>query len=97
MVVRMDFLKAVSSIIPVTVNKDGSYKKGGADVADEGKYDKLMTFAGEKAREIGDSILQGEIAPSPYKKRKSGAWTYCNYQSVLAVRAFWRTGWLSGN
>lgn len=71
-----------SSIIPVTVNKDGSYKKGGADVADEGKYDKLMTFAGEKAREIGDSILQGEIAPSPYKKENQVPCTYCNYQSV---------------
>ncbi len=71
-----------SAIIPVTVNKDGSYKKGGADVADEESYGKLMTFAGEKVREMGDSILQGEIAPSPIKKENQVPCTYCSYQSL---------------
>lgn len=74
--------QGASSVIPVSVNKDGSYKKGGASVMDEDTYQKLLNFATKQAKEIGKRILEGEIAPHPYRKETNTPCTYCSYGSI---------------
>ncbi len=70
-----------SSIIPVASLKNGTISKR-ANVADEQNYKNLMDFAKKKAQQIGETLLQGEIAPYPYKKGNDIACIYCPYNSI---------------
>ena len=73
-----------SSIIPVSSIKKG--QKGvvskRASVADEQNYKNLMEFAKKKVQQTGEALLQGEIAPFPYKKGNDTPCMYCPYNSI---------------
>ncbi len=70
-----------SSIIPVTSSKSGELTKR-AKVADEQSYQELMKFAKRKVQEVGEELLDGKIAPYPYKKANKIYCTYCPYNSI---------------
>lgn len=70
-----------SSIIPVSVKSKGVLKET-AQVASEENYKKLMAFAKQKAKEAGEALLSGEIAPSPYRKKDQTPCEYCAYHSI---------------
>lgn len=71
-----------SSIIPVAVNKNGTYKKGTQSVISEVSYEKLMQFAQKKAKEIGEKIVQGEIEISPFKNGDVIPCLYCDFHPI---------------
>ncbi len=81
-----------SAIIPISINKDGTYKKGGADIANEEQYDVLLNFAKKQAKQLGERIMLGEIAPRPYRKENKTPCTYCIYDSICTFEPMENTG-----
>ncbi len=70
-----------SSIIPVGRKKDGSFTAASSILSNE-DFDTVSKFVNHKIKEIGSSILDGDIALNPYEQKDSGACTYCAYSSV---------------
>ncbi len=70
-----------SSIIPVSSLKSGLVSKS-AKVTDEQNYQKLMDFSKKRAKEIGEALMEGEIAPYPYRKENNIQCTYCPYYGI---------------
>ncbi len=71
-----------SDIVPVSYGSKGQLKKSGTSVASEDDYLSLMKFTGEKAKSIGESILDGNIDIKPYKSKDMTPCKYCNYHSI---------------
>ena len=69
------------SSIPVSYNKNGSYRKG-SSVATEREFQLLGEFVQKKVQDVTRSILAGEADVSPYEMGDRNACTYCNYRGV---------------
>lgn len=67
--------------LPVSVNKDGSFRKG-SKVADKERFRMLSAFVKKKIGEIQEAILSGDTAVSPYRMGQENACAYCPYHSV---------------
>ncbi|MBO5144955.1 MAG: helicase-exonuclease AddAB subunit AddB [Lachnospiraceae bacterium] len=70
-----------SSIIPVAKKKDGSFTQASAVLSKE-DFAAISDYVNYKIKELGTSILDGEIGLNPYEQKESNACTYCAYQSV---------------
>ncbi len=69
------------SSLPVTLNKDGSFRKN-ASVASREQFDILNRYVKKKIAGIRSSIMEGEAEIAPYELDKKNACTYCPYQNV---------------
>ncbi len=82
-VIRMldkDF-ETKSSVIPVARKKDGSFTQASSVLSDE-DFKTISDYVNHKIRELGVSILDGDIGLRPYEQRDANACTYCDYRSV---------------
>lgn len=82
-VIRMldkDF-ETKSSVIPVARKKDGSFTQASSVLSDE-DFKTISDYVNHKIRELGVSILDGDIGLRPYEQRDANACTYCDYKSV---------------
>lgn len=70
-----------SNVIPVARNKSGEFSKTSSVLSQE-DFTEISYFVNQKMKEIGSSILNGEIAWNPYTKSDGDACEYCNYKSV---------------
>jgi ATP-dependent helicase/nuclease subunit B len=73
-------LSGDSLIIPARINKDGSLGRSSAATMEQFKV--LREHVRKLLASIGSGILNGDVAVSPYKKRKETACTYCIYSPV---------------
>ena len=69
------------SSIPVTFNKDGSFRKN-SSVASSEQFAVLGRYVRTKIEKIRSSILEGDARVSPYELGKKNACTYCPYMTV---------------
>lgn len=70
-----------STVIPVARKKDGSFTQASAVLSDR-DFETVSDFVNHKIKEIGTSILNGDIGLNPYEQKDMGACTYCAYKSV---------------
>lgn len=70
-----------SSVIPVARKKDGSFTQASSVLSDE-DFKTISDYVNHKIRELGVSILDGDIGLRPYEQRDANACTYCDYRSV---------------
>ena len=70
-----------STVIPVAKNKSGEFSKTSSVLSQE-DFTEISYFVNQKMKEIGSSILNGEIAWNPYTKTNGDACEYCSYKSV---------------
>lgn len=70
-----------SEVIPAERKKDGSLSAR-SSVAGTEQFQKISEFVNEKIKEIGRSILAGDIRVNPYEKGQQTACTYCAYKNV---------------
>ena len=70
-----------SQILPVAKKKDGSFTKTSSILSQE-DFKVVSDYVNHKIKELGTSILDGEIALNPYEQSKQNACTYCNYRGI---------------
>lgn len=70
-----------SSIIPVARKKDGSFTQASSVLSDE-DFRTVSDYVNHKIKELGVSILDGDIGLNPYEQKDADACTYCDYKSV---------------
>lgn len=70
-----------SKIVPVGKKKDGSYTAA-SSVMKEEDFQTISRYMNQKIKEIGRSILDGNIELNPYEQGNHKACTYCQYASV---------------
>ena len=68
-------------MIPVARKKDGSFTQASSVLSDE-DFKTISDYVNHKIRELGVSILDGDIGLRPYEQRDANACTYCDYRSV---------------
>lgn len=69
------------STIPVSLNKDGSIKKG-SSVADRHQFQELEKYIIETIKGLGEDILSGKISTKPYTLNGKNPCDYCVYHTV---------------
>ncbi len=69
-----------SLIIPARVNKGGDLGRSSAATAEQ--FDMLKRHTRELMKNLGQEMLKGNIAISPYRKKSVSACTYCRYKCV---------------
>ncbi len=74
-------ITASSDIIPVGINKDGSFSKYSSVMDLEG-FEKLMKHVNTIIKDVGGEILKGNIKISPFKEKNITGCTYCIYNSI---------------
>ncbi len=74
-------LNSKSDIIPVGINKDGSFSAY-SQVATGEQYSAISGFVNRKIREFGKRILNGDIQIDPYEDDKRSSCTYCSFRSI---------------
>ena len=67
--------------VPVSMNKDGSLKKG-SSVATLEQFGELEQHIIETIRELGREILEGKVSAKPYKLGDKEPCTYCKYKTI---------------
>lgn len=70
-----------SSVVPVTLNKDGSLSRSSSAIEGE-KFKVLSEYVNRKIKDIGNQILQGDVQAKPYEFGQKNGCTYCNYRGV---------------
>lgn len=70
-----------SLIIPVARKKDGSFTQASSVLSGE-DFATVSDFVNHKIKELGASILDGDIGLDPYEQKGESACTYCAYSSV---------------
>lgn len=74
-------LSGRSSVIPLTVNKDGSVRASDRAV-DEEQFAVMRAYADTVIRRAGASILKGDTAVRPCQLKDKSSCTYCPYAFV---------------
>ena len=74
-------MDATAKSLPVSFNKDGSFRKG-SSVATREQFELLNHFVKDKVKKIQESIMEGDASLSPYQRGNKNACTYCPYQTV---------------
>ncbi len=69
------------STIPVSINKDGSLKKG-SSVATSKQFKQLETHILETIRGLGKDILEGKVSVRPYELNGKNPCDYCIYHTI---------------
>ena len=70
-----------SDVIPVAL-KDGYVQELKSSVAGGKRFAHLTDYVNQKLREMGEEILDGNVAADPYKQGNRTACDYCPYHSV---------------
>ena len=70
-----------SSVIPVARKKDGSFTQA-SSVLSEQDFATISDYVNFKIKELGTSILDGDIGLAPYEQKNEDACTYCAYSGV---------------
>lgn len=70
-----------SQILPVAKKKDGSFTKTSGILSQE-DFQVVSDYVNHKIKELGKSVLAGEIALNPYEQSKQKACTYCSYRGI---------------
>ncbi|MBR1634191.1 MAG: exodeoxyribonuclease V subunit gamma [Lachnospiraceae bacterium] len=74
--------KYASTVIPVEVKKDGSFTAASRTVSED-DFAVMGDFVEYKAASIGNAVMNGETAVSPYRKQNgTSGCDYCPYHSV---------------
>lgn len=77
----LNHLDPTLETLPVTRNKDGSFRKG-SSVADRKQFHLLSEYVSRKIQSIREEILSGNVSVSPYQMDKKEACTYCPYKGI---------------
>ena len=81
-----------SSVIPVSVKKDGDFNRG-SSVASTEEFKVLSDYVNLKISEMGREILAGDIKIEPHKKKEGdNPCRYCDYMNVCGYRGDGVTG-----
>jgi ATP-dependent helicase/nuclease subunit B len=72
-----------SSVIPVSVNADGSWSKA-SSVADLAFFEKLGKLVEEKIKTLSTRMINGIITPEPVKLSHGSACDFCRYDGVCS-------------
>lgn len=75
-------LSGTSTVIPVSVNKDGSLSKRGCSAADTDSFRALQDFVLSRIKKAGTEIMEGRIAPDPLDSDKIDGCQYCSYRDI---------------
>ncbi|NDL66532.1 PD-(D/E)XK nuclease family protein [Anaerotalea alkaliphila] len=70
-----------STVIPVSLNKDGRVSAA-ASTATLEEFAAILEYVGGKVKELGDGIVEGNIAIVPYKYQERKACDYCAYAGI---------------
>lgn len=70
-----------SMLLPVAKKKDGSFTEASSVLSDE-DFETVSNYVNHKIKELGTSILDGDISLRPYEQKDQTACTYCAYKSV---------------
>lgn len=70
-----------SEVIPAERKKDGSLSARSSAAGTE-QFHRISEFVNEKIKEIGRSVLAGDIRVNPYEKGQQTSCTYCAYKNV---------------
>ncbi len=68
-------------VLPLTRKKDGSFSENSLLMSEE-NIELVSDYVTKKIKELGSSILSGEIGLHPYSRRDREACTYCPYSQV---------------
>lgn len=74
-------MEKTSEIIPVSMTNQGELSKS-SSVASLEQFEDLQRFVDVKIKELGSSIVQGELGVKPYKRKGETGCDYCQYLSV---------------
>lgn len=74
-------MEKTSEIIPVSLTSQGEISKN-SSVASLEQFENLRSYVDLKIKEIGSSIVQGELGVKPYKRKGETGCDYCQYLSV---------------
>lgn len=69
-----------SDIIPARINKDQTL--GRSSAASKEQFEMLRRHVRALLTNLGEEIVNGSIAISPYKKKKATPCSYCSYMSI---------------
>jgi ATP-dependent helicase/nuclease subunit B len=70
-----------SAIVPVKINKDGSFSKNSA-VVTEKDFDALRRHVRETFQHVGTQMMEGVTDIAPYKLKNHTACQYCEFRDV---------------
>lgn len=70
-----------SAVLPVAKKKDGSYTQASSVLSGE-NFELVSNYVNHKIKELGTSILDGEIGLNPYVQKDQDACMYCAYKGV---------------
>lgn len=73
---------AKSSVIGISLNKDGSLKKGEKKVLSREKMNYLSEFTAGKTLELTNEIKEGRADINPYEYDNRHACDYCGYKAI---------------
>ncbi len=73
-----------SLVIPARMKKDGTLWAG-RQMADPEEFERLRRFAHAKAAQIGEQIVEGQVAPRPVLDGTELACTYCTYRNACRL------------
>lgn len=75
-------LKGKSSVIPLTLKKDGNVSRKGTSGAGREDFFHLTSFVNEQIRHMAGQILEGDIDVRPFELKGKTGCDYCPYRSV---------------
>lgn len=70
-----------SKVLPVSKKKGGGYTASSGVLSNEG-FDTISEYVNLRIKEIGSSIINGDISLNPYELGDDGACTYCAFKGV---------------
>ena len=79
----LDLMDArTGSVTPVRYKKDGDFDSRNTALVSTEELKKISSFIRNKMMEIGEQIIQGEIAMNPEKGELSSPCNYCDYKNI---------------
>lgn len=79
-------MESESHIIPVKLKKDGTVSASSKTLS-ETAFSNVGAFAAEKIKELGNGMMDGNIAAEPYLLEPKSGCDYCGYRSVCGFDA----------
>ena len=77
---------AESLVVPLGINKNGSYKKTGTKIISPDDFTALSAEVAQKITEIGNKIISGEIQPKPYTTGPKSPCNFCEFGAICGKK-----------
>lgn len=74
-------LSGASSVIPVSVNKDGSLGKASRTM-NTNQFAAMSAYVNKKMQDLGKEIMEGDVSREPYERKNQTACDYCAFRGV---------------